>query len=333
MKSSTRLPVVAGIDGTDDGIAAAEYAAELAEKLARPLILLHAYRRSPALNPLLPVGDAVTPRHATTAVAYQPYVASYNAELMREAGTKALTTARNHLEPRFPHLQIRDRLVAGSAAKALIKASRSAHTVVIARNHERSIERFFAGSTSSAVAAHAQCPVVVVPTNWEALATTGRIVVGLDAARDEDAVIDWAFEYASRNRCELIAVHAWEPPITWLDRQGVSITGERQDDGERRLLSEALAGWSERFPDVNVHPLVVTSSPVKALIQASDSADLVVVGARGQGGMHTLPFGSTARAVVSHATCPTVVVRHTKQQESEDTRSELPQAYPMTAFY
>ena len=57
MTTTPDLPVIAGIDGTADGISAAQYAAELAEKSARPLVLLHAYRRSAAINPLLPVGD------------------------------------------------------------------------------------------------------------------------------------------------------------------------------------------------------------------------------------------------------------------------------------
>lgn len=327
---NTNLPVVAGVDGTSDGIAAAEYAAEYAERAARPLMLLHAYRRSPALNPLLPVADPITARHATTAVAYQPYVATYNAELMRDAGAAALQAAHNHIEQRFPHLHIGEKLVAGSAAKALIKMSRAASAVVVARNHERSIERFFAGSTSSAVAAHAGCPVAVVPTNWKDLPKAGRIVVGLDAARDETAVLDFAFGAASMTGSELVVLHAWEPPVTWLDRQGLSLTGPDQAQDEERLLSEALAGWTERYPDVKVSASVVTASPAKALIQASDTVDLVVVGARGQGGLRVMSMGSTARALVVHATSPCVVVRHPER----DARSRaLMEPYPMTAFY
>jgi nucleotide-binding universal stress UspA family protein len=333
MTTNAGLPVVAGVDGTADGIAAAEYAAQLAEKRSLPLVLLHAYRRSPAINPLLPVGEPV-PAGSTTKVAYQPYVATYNVALMRDAGATALVAAHNHLEPRFPRLRIREQLVAGSVAKALVKASRTACTVVVARNHERSVERFFAGSTSSAVAAHAKCPVIVVPTNWEDLPRTGRIVVGLDAAKDEAAVVEFAFQHAAITRSELVAIHAWQPPATWLDRRGVSITGHgNQGDDEERLLSEALAGWAERYPDVHVSTRVVSASPAKALILASDTADLVVMGARGQGDLRALSLGSTVRAVVSHASCATVVVRHAGQREPAATRTDLPETYPMTAFY
>ena len=70
-----------------------------------------------------------------TAVAYQPYAATYNVALMRDAGATALAAAHGHLERRFPRLQVRERLVAGSGAKALIKASRAASAVVVSRNH------------------------------------------------------------------------------------------------------------------------------------------------------------------------------------------------------
>lgn len=328
--TTANLPVVAGVDGTSDGIAAAEYAAEFAARTSQPLMLLHAYRRSPAINPLLPVGDPITARHATTAVAYQPYVAAYNSELMRDAGAAALEAAHHVVEQRFPHLVIHEKLVSGSAAKALIKMSRTAAAVVVARNHERSIERFFVGSTSSAVSAHAACPVMVVPTNWKDLPKAGRIVVGLHAARDEAAVLDFAFREASLSGSDLAVLHAFEPPVTWLDRQGLSITGPDQAQDEERLLSEALAGWAERFPDVKVSASVLTSSAARALIQASDTADLIVVGARGQGGLRVMSMGSTARAVVVHATCPCVVVRH---GERHARSRALTEPYPKTAFY
>ena len=45
------------------------------------------------------------------------------------------------------------------------------------------------------------------------------------------------------------------------------------------------------------------------LLDASDGADLLVVGSRGHGGFVEALLGSTGQHCVNHATCPVVVIR------------------------
>ncbi len=80
---------------------------------------------------------------------------------------------------------------------------------------------------------------------------------------------------------------------------------------ERRLLSEALAGHRERHPDVAVEHETVHGPTREALIEASRTARLVVVGARGRGGFSGLLLGSVSQALLHHAHCPVAVVRGT----------------------
>jgi nucleotide-binding universal stress UspA family protein len=78
---------------------------------------------------------------------------------------------------------------------------------------------------------------------------------------------------------------------------------------EMRLLSESLAGWREKYPDVDVRQTLVHQEPVKALVDSSPGAALVVVGSRGRGGFRSMLLGSVSHALVHHARCPVAVVR------------------------
>ena len=49
---------------------------------------------------------------------------------------------------------------------------------------------------------------------------------------------------------------------------------------------------------------------VKELVDASQDADLVVLGARGAGGFTRLIMGSVSNEVVQHSACPVVIVPH-----------------------
>lgn len=307
-------PIVAGVDGSTDGIEAANFAANLATAQGRSLMLLHAYRRSPAINPLLPLADIQSVEFATTTVDDNAFAPNYNLELMREAGERALNEAEQHVHRTHPDLRIIRNLVKGAAPKALIRASREAAAVVVARNRERAVERFFSGSTSSALAAHTTCPVVIVPSNWAQLQRHQRLVVGVDGSSSEYEALAFAFQQASRTGSELIVVHSWQPQNRWyweIPELAAAMSRLAQDDS--RAVSETLAGWSELFPDVKIDTVISDLPPAEALVRASDTADMVVVSARGRGGFRGLPIGSTARTVIAHAACLTVVVRRGPQ--------------------
>ena len=54
---------------------------------------------------------------------------------------------------------------------------------------------------------------------------------------------------------------------------------------------------------------VVHAPPAKALVLASETADLLVVGTRGRGGFERLLLGSVADQCIRHAACSVLIVR------------------------
>jgi nucleotide-binding universal stress UspA family protein len=84
---------------------------------------------------------------------------------------------------------------------------------------------------------------------------------------------------------------------------------EAVHEDERRLLAERLAGWQHEFPDVKVAQLVTKDRPVRSLLDAAQTAQLLVVGSRGRGGFTGMLLGSTSQALLHHCPCPVAVVR------------------------
>lgn len=61
-------------------------------------------------------------------------------------------------------------------------------------------------------------------------------------------------------------------------------------------------------PALATERLILEGSPSRVLLDASQGAALLVVGAGGRGGFLGLLLGSVASQVVNHGVCPVVVV-------------------------
>ena len=155
------------------------------------------------------------------------------------------------------------------------------------------------GSVGVQLAAHAGCPVVVVRRDGRADGPeAGRVVVGVDGSHDADRAMRFAFEQASFRGVGLTAVHTY----IWPDSTGpgdmLPLVYDEDDlrDDERRLLAESVAGWTDKFPDVDVRRSVVRGTAAGVLTHLSHGAELLVVGSRGRGGFTGLLLGSVSQA-------------------------------------
>jgi nucleotide-binding universal stress UspA family protein len=90
---------------------------------------------------------------------------------------------------------------------------------------------------------------------------------------------------------------------------GLTIQADVVTGDSAAVLGEALAGQAVDHPDVKVTEQLVHGPAANALLDASRTAQLLVVGSRGRGAFRGLLLGSVSRAVLHHTECPVAVVR------------------------
>jgi nucleotide-binding universal stress UspA family protein len=145
------------------------------------------------------------------------------------------------------------------------------------------------------------------------------IVVGVDGSPGSLAALRFALAEARLRGCSLVVLHAWvlplvEAPGPFLlevpSRAGPpleQLRAELHRAAEARLAA-VLAKVAGEADDVAVEPRVVEGSASAALVEAAAGADLLVVGARGHGGLRGALLGSVSHQCAQHAPCPVAIV-------------------------
>ena len=137
-----------------------------------------------------------------------------------------------------------------------------------------------------------------------------RIVVGVDGSENSFEALRWAVAEGERRDAAIEAISAWHYPTV-----GVEFAPVADPQTFEGTATEALRTAVEKVcPDEasrrRVRASVVQDSPARALVEAAEGADLLVVGSRGRGGFTGLLLGSVSAQCVHHAPCPVVVVPH-----------------------
>ncbi len=266
--------IVVGVDGSSGATAALDWAAAEAVRRGAPLLLVHA---SMLLVPGNTLGKAALER-------------------LREERRLLLEETREGLLRERPDLRVEWKLEADDPARVLTELSRTAPLVVVGTRGAGGFERLLLGSVGLHVAAHGYCPVVVVPRGGEH-ERGDQIVLGVDERHRQSAAIGWAFAEAELRGAPLVALHAVN---------GFGAPGQRV--GEEMVLSEALAGQAGDHPDVVVEHRLPETSAARALVEASEEAALLVLGARKRRLGFGLVLGRVGHAVLQHSACPVAVV-------------------------
>jgi nucleotide-binding universal stress UspA family protein len=138
------------------------------------------------------------------------------------------------------------------------------------------------------------------------------IVVGIDGSHHASRALDWAMTEAGVRKADLTVIAVNSVPAGYWTSNPVTLPGDAERVEEiRKSAQEAIdktaAGLDDQQPK-SVKVVALSGFPAKTLIDASEDADLIVVGSRGGGGFGALFLGSVSNQVVHHAKCPVVVV-------------------------
>jgi nucleotide-binding universal stress UspA family protein len=284
-------PITAGVDGTEESLAALAWAAREAARRKLALRVVHAWR-------------------------YQPHevIEAANPDVQAGWAREAVGEAARTVTERHPELEVSTDVVQGPEAEALVAAAADAEMLVLgSRGHGR-VVGFLVGSVGQQVIVEAARPVVLVRAGDEPAAeAAGReIVVGQQGDPQDSAdALRFAFETAAARGATVRAVRAWTlPPLFAYSPGSLKLLDEAGglEPYEKKALAAALEPWRDRFPEVPVVEHVEMGSAGQVLLSVAGQAQLMVVGRRARRTAVGARIGSVAHGVLHHAGCPVAVV-------------------------
>ncbi|MFF7780099.1 universal stress protein [Streptomyces tanashiensis] len=278
--------VTVGLDGSEESLAAARWAAGEAVLREVPLRLVHVEE---------------WPNPPELPLAYSRTLAGRAERLLRDEADRA---RKNH-----PGLEVLVERARGRAAEELTAAADEADLTVLGSRGLGGVLGFVVGSVSLAVVGSARQPVVLVRARNGRVAPEGGIVVGVDIYHPCEALLAFSFNEAARTNLPLRFLHSW----TLLASYGYTAVvdqGADEELGSRLLggLDDLVDPWRKTYPGVDVTAGPVVGSAAYQLVEAARTAQLVIVGRRSR----TVPvgphLGHVAHAVIHHSPAPVAVV-------------------------
>jgi nucleotide-binding universal stress UspA family protein len=289
-KVVVRNGIIVGVDGSLGSQAALSWAADEARLRGHALLLLNAPAPAdvalvraagePVLRALDDAADRLLYDQAAAASAAQPGI--------------AVSSLLSH----------------SSAADALIDLSVGAVMIVVGSRGHGSLVAGVLGSVSTRVAAHAHCPVIVVPHQPALQQTNGSsppIVVGMSDTVAGRAAMDFALDEASRRGADVLAVRAGS-------------------DVEAHAVKQVLDDYRNQYEDLTIVGKLVPSDPAEAMLSAAHCAQLVVIGCRHSDDRWSMRLGPIATTVLHNTPCPVAVIGavHRRDQGNGASRRFVP---------
>jgi nucleotide-binding universal stress UspA family protein len=289
------LPLVVGVDGSESSLRAVDWATDEAALRGVPLRLVYA---------------SLWERYEGAALAEG--VGRPSEQVMADGIVEA---AARRAHRRAPEVKVTTEVLPDDAASVLLNEAHTAAALVVGSRGRSGLAELLLGSVGLTVAGRAACPVIVLRGNQDNQARAGthrRVVLGVGEKEGPHgtAVTRFAFEEAEARKATLDAVRAWRCPA-YESTDDPLLAGEPARLHEQRaaeILDSALSKAAAEHPAVALIRRTAEGSARRVLLDASDDADLLVVGVRRHHGLAGLQLGRVAHTLLHHSACPVAVV-------------------------
>ncbi|MGW6530368.1 universal stress protein [Streptomyces venezuelae] len=292
--TSGELPIAVGVDGSEASMRAVDWAADEAVLRGVSLRLVHASSRDEEYEGVALAEDLLRgPGRPVTAETV--------------IGTAAHRALRGRID-----LEVSTEVLFGDPVPILLSGGAKASVLVLSSRGRSGVADLLLGSVSLSVAAHASCPVIVLRGSHDNRARGGihrRVVLGVGKGAPDDAPLRFAYREAQARGAVLEAVRAWRRPVRKAADSPLMAGGTARSSEQQavQVLEKALAGVP---PQVSLHRRTVEGPPHGALLGASATADLVVIGARRRPGHPAPRLSRVAHVLLHHGACPVAMVPH-----------------------
>ena len=204
-----------------------------------------------------------------------------------------------------PTVSVTTRVLLGDPMVELGVASREVDLVVIGTHKTGFLHGRAFGSRSLQLAATAWCPVAVIPE----VSTIGRrgIVAGIDDSEAGRAAVRFAAIEAHRAQEELLLLRAWGSSAVGTGSDAEA-TDERARHAHEALGSQSVALARSVGDDLLVRTRTLRRPAAEALVDASMSAELLVIGSSRRHGAQMSALGPVSHDVLLNIAGPTLVV-------------------------
>jgi nucleotide-binding universal stress UspA family protein len=227
------------------------------------------------------------------------YLPADSLDARRAAAERLLADLVRFVATSWPGLRVTTELAEGPVAAALRVAAEGADLLVVGADDASMFVEALAGSVPGDLLTTAPCPLAVVPrrewTELTALPASAPVVVALDEQGTAQSALAFGFAAASRSGRPLSVLQC--------------VPADSADGANRSDQRRTVTGFDELYPDVAVTTEITAGDPTDALVAASRTAALLVLGSRGRGRLASTLFGSVGRALIRRSGCPVVVAR------------------------
>lgn len=274
--------ILVGIDGSERGLTALEWAAQRAEREGEQLTLI----------------AVVDPDEASAAGADMLTAFSLAQRVLGEA--------HEVVRGRHPGVQVDSTVAQGKIVDRLVDAADKHDLVVLGTHHGAGNDITLGAARGLRISVSTHTPTVVVPSDWDAQAKGSGVVVAVGTDDSSDSALEFAAREAQRRDLPLTLVSVWAVSAMMRGHAGAEGAG-----GARRqaALDERVRHLEEEYPALQVSGRAVEgSSPAHVLLGCSKGSDLLVLGTHSRGALGRAMFGSVTHAVLLNPNVPTVVV-------------------------